>query len=139
MGGHSGIEQTYRRIASLFYCKGLREDVHTYVNGYDICQRHKYDRSPYPRLLQPLKLPVTAWRSISMDFIKGLPKSKGKTVILVVVDRLTKYAYFLSLSHPYSASEVAKLFTEHVYKLHGMRDDIVSERDPSSPAKFGKN
>jgi hypothetical protein len=35
-----------------------------------------------------------------MDFITGLPKSEGKTVIMVVVDRLTKYAHFFSISHP---------------------------------------
>ncbi|XP_059307049.1 uncharacterized protein LOC132058610 [Lycium ferocissimum] len=64
-----------------------------------------------------------------MDFIDGLPKSKGKTVIWVVVDRLTKYAHFVGLSHPYSASEIAKLFMENIYKLHGMPEDIVSDRD----------
>lgn len=47
-----------------------------------------------------------------------------------MVDRLTKYAHLLSLSHPYSASKVAKLFMEQVYKLDGMPEDIVSYRDP---------
>lgn len=76
--GHSDIEQSYRRISSLLYLKGMWEDVQTYVKGCNVCQRHKYDRSPYLGVLQPFKLPATTWSSISMDFIEGLPESKGK-------------------------------------------------------------
>lgn len=65
-----------------------------------------------------------------MDFIVGLPLCHGKSVIMVVVDRLTKYAQFLSLAHPYTATIVAPLFVENVFKLHGMPSTIVSDRDP---------
>lgn len=45
-----------------------------------------------------------------MDFIDGLPKSFGKTVIFVVVDRLGKAAHFMALSHPYTSASVAQAF-----------------------------
>ena len=51
-------------------------------------------------MLQPLPIPDKVWTDISMDFIKGLPKSKKFSVIFMVVARLSKYAYFLALSHP---------------------------------------
>ena len=47
-----------------------------------------------------------------MDFITGLPKSEGKSVIMVVVDRLTKYAHFCALSHPFKASTISTAFME---------------------------
>ncbi|KAH9301313.1 hypothetical protein KI387_012896, partial [Taxus chinensis] len=54
-----------------------------------------------------------------MDFIMGLPKSKGKNVIMVVVDRLTKYAHFCALPHPFAASTVVIAFMDIIQKLHG--------------------
>lgn len=64
-----------------------------------------------------------------MDFMEGLPMSKGANVILVVVDRLTKYAHFLPLHHPYRASIVSKLFVDQIVRLHGVPLSIISDRD----------
>ena len=65
-----------------------------------------------------------------MDFITGLPKSEGKSVIVVVVDRIPKYAHFCALSHPFQASIVATAFMETIQKLHGNPKNIVSNIDP---------
>jgi hypothetical protein len=64
-----------------------------------------------------------------MDFIEGLPSSTGYTVIMVVVDRLTKYAHFVALKHPFSVVSVAKEFVANVVRLHGIPNSIVSDRD----------
>jgi hypothetical protein len=69
------------------------------------------------------------WSEISMDFVEGLPKPRGKDVILVVVDRLTKYAHFIPLSHPFIVHQVATLFMDHIHKLHGFPKVIVTDRD----------
>jgi hypothetical protein len=74
-----------------------------------------------------------------MDFIDGLPKSEGYSVILVAVDRLTKYAHFMPLKHPYTSSSVALVFFNNIVKLHGVPKTIVSDRDKVSPATFGRN
>ena len=73
-----------------------------------------------PRLLQLLPIPERIWEDIFMDFIEGLPNSKGMTVIWVVVDKLSKYAHFLSLSHPYTIASMAQMFLDKIYKLHGL-------------------
>ena len=53
---------------------------------------------------------------ISMDFISGLPRAKGKDTIMVVVDRLTKFAHFIPLGHPFTTKEVAQHFVEEVVR-----------------------
>lgn len=95
-----------------------------------ICQENKNELTPSPGLLQPLTIPTQVWTDISLDFIEGLPKSHGFTVILVVMDRLIKYVHFIPLSHPYTASNVAHLFLANVLKLHGMPRTIVSDSGP---------
>lgn len=62
-----------------------------------------------------------------MDFIEGLPPSQGHEVIMVVVDRLSKYAHFLPLAHPYTTSSVAQIFLNNIFKLHGLSLSIVSD------------
>jgi hypothetical protein len=55
------------------------------------------------------------WVVICMDFIEGLATSLGKNVIMVVVDRLSKYAHFISIVHPYIAGTVAKIFLDNIF------------------------
>jgi hypothetical protein len=73
-----------------------------------------------------------------MDFIEGFLKVGGKSVILTVVDRFSKYAHFIPLSHPYSASTVAKAFFDSIMKLHGVPCSIMSDRDPIFTSIFWK-
>jgi hypothetical protein len=71
-----------------------------------------------------------------MDFIVGLPKSGNKSVIMVVVDRLSKYAHFCALQHPFITSIVAQIFMDNIFKLHGMPNYIVFDRDPTFNNNF---
>ena len=136
LGGHSGIHATYQRITSILYWKGLWKMVREFLRNCTVCQQYKTENIASPGLLQPLPVPKSIFSDISMDFVEGLPKSSGKDVIMVVVDRLTKYSHFIALVHPFAVSTVAAAYLDHVFKLHGNPSTIVSDRGPVFTSRF---
>ena len=128
-GGHSGIQATYYRMRLYFYWPSMLKQVQEFIQQCDVCQRNKAEHFPYPGLLQPIPIPKQAWELITMDFIEGLPLSNKANCILVIIDKFTKYAHFLPFSHPYTAVDIAKVYLNQVYKLHGASKSIISDRD----------
>jgi hypothetical protein len=92
IGGYSGIKTTYQRVKRVFYWPQLRRDAEQCNASCPVCQRAKSEHCHYTGLLTPLPIPNLAWTFISMYFIDGMQEPGTKNVILVVVDRLTKYA-----------------------------------------------
>ncbi|KAF2310230.1 hypothetical protein GH714_007321 [Hevea brasiliensis] len=119
-----------------FYWPSMRTQIQNYIAACTVCQKNKAANSSPAGLLQPLPIPHQVWDDIAMDFIDGLPSSGGKDSILVVIDRLSKYAHFLALSHPYSAKVIAEKFVDGIVKYHGMPRSIISDRDPIFMSHF---
>ena len=116
----------------------MKQDIWNFVVECDLCQHNKGEIVKSPRILQTLPTPPAIWRDISMDFIVGLPKLGNKSVIMVVVDHLSKYAHFCALQHPFTSSTVAQLFMDQVFKIHGMPHSIFFITTQLSPTIFGK-
>lgn len=136
LGGHSRWLRTYKRISRKFFWPGIKKQVKTFVVECMVCQQVDYETLSPLGLLQPNAIPQSIWIAISMDFIEGLPNSVGKSSILIVVDRLTKYGHFISLTHPYTAKIIAKVFIREIFKLHGMPQHIITDRDPIFLSSF---
>jgi hypothetical protein len=101
-----------------------------------VCQHNKGEIVKSLGTLHPLLIPPAIWKDISIDFITNLPKSGNKSVIMVVVDRLSKYAHFCAFQHPFTTSTMAQIFMDQVFKLHGMSHSIVYDRDPTVTSNF---
>uniref|UniRef100_A0A8C7YG30 Integrase catalytic domain-containing protein n=1 Tax=Oryzias sinensis TaxID=183150 RepID=A0A8C7YG30_9TELE len=114
----------------------MSSDIRAFVSSCPICASVKTPRTPPAGLLQPLPVPSRPWSHIAMDFITGLPNSKGKTVIMTVVDRFSKLAHAVPLQGLPSAKEMAVLVSKHVFRLHGLPQNIVSDCGPQFIASF---
>ena len=98
--------------------------------------------------LEGAELPFVVWtdhknqqyiqqaKRLNLDFITGLPASDGNTVILVVVDRFSNAAHFVALPKLPSVAETARLLVDHVFKLHGLPQDVVSNCGPQFTSQF---
>ena len=84
----------------------------------------------------PLPIPTGVWTDIALDFVEALPHVGGKSVILTVVDRFSKYCHFIPLAHPYSAKSVAQAFFRDIVCLCGVPQSMVSDRDPVFTSTF---
>ncbi|XP_071929039.1 uncharacterized protein [Coffea arabica] len=86
----------------------------------------------------PIPVPKQTWSHISMDFIEKLPRSQGYDTILVVIDKLTKFGHFIMLTHPFTAKNVAQVFLDNIYKIHGLPESIIIDRDRVFTSGFWK-
>ncbi|CEP01920.1 hypothetical protein PBRA_008863, partial [Plasmodiophora brassicae] len=137
--GHFGIRKTLGLVQREFWWPGMRAFVKLYVSSCDICQRSKSPRHKPSGLLLPLPLPSSLWSSISMDLIVKLPVSDGYDSVLVVVDRFSKMAHFIPCKETLTAVELSDLFLQQIFRLHGLPDDIVSDRGPQFVSAFWKH
>lgn len=136
LGGHLGYLRTYQSAKRDFYWKVMKKDIKRLVRECDMCQIVKHKIVALASLLQPLPIPTQAWTDILMDFIEGLPRAHKYNVIMMVIDRFTKFDHFLPLSQPYTAASMAKLFMDNIFMLHGLPKSIVMNRDPIFMSSF---
>lgn len=139
IGCHSGQRATVKRVKEYFYWPTMGQTIGRWIRECAVCQQNKGEHVKSPGLLQPLRIPQEPWRDIAMDFITGLPKSKGNEVIWVIVDRFSRYGHFLALPHPITAKSLSLVFFVEVYRLHGLPESIVSDRDSLFLSEFWQN
>ncbi|XP_062854790.1 obscurin [Trichomycterus rosablanca] len=130
--GHPGATRTLKLIQRRFWWANMARDIRQFVSVCETCARNKDSRAKPPGLLHPLPIPHRPWSHLSLDFITGLPNSKGLSVILVVVDRFSKAARFIGLPKLPSARETAHLILQQVVRYHGLPTDLVSDRGNSA-------
>src|SRR5450759_4000828 len=104
--------------------------------NHNSCQKNRPLYRAKGGLLKPLSVATGPWESISMDFIQGLPMSHGFNAILTIVDRFSKMTYFVPTRKTVSATEVATVVFDHVYRMWGLPTHILSDRDSRFTGNF---
>ncbi|KAJ9508332.1 hypothetical protein QJQ45_011839 [Haematococcus lacustris] len=137
--GHLGMTKTLEQVTRWFTWPGVSENVKSYVRSCHSCQVNKSSAKKLAGLLQPLPIPERPWDSVSMDLIVKLPASgpNKHDSVLVFVDRLTKMVHLVKTWESMTVTQYAKLFLEHVFRLHGLPRSVVRAEGPSSTTSFG--
>ena len=102
--------------------------VQEFCNSCTTCKRSKSPCHKSYGLLKQLLVPEQHWNSISMDFIEHLPDSSGHTVLLVVIDWLSKQRIFIPTMDDITAPKLAKLFVIHVFSKHRVPVHVTCNR-----------
>jgi transposase InsO family protein len=136
MIGHPGHWKMFELVSRNYWWPGLSHYVRTYVAGCDTCQHVKSFPAQKVGKLMPNKVPTRCWQVISVDVIGELPLSHGYDAILVVVDHLSKRIHAIPTTTQMDSLGLACLFLEHVWKHHGLPDEIISDRGSTFVSKF---
>uniref|UniRef100_A0A670ZB52 Gypsy retrotransposon integrase-like protein 1 n=1 Tax=Pseudonaja textilis TaxID=8673 RepID=A0A670ZB52_PSETE len=136
--GHFGFYKTLHLVTRTFWWPQVHHDVFSYVASCVQCRQAKAASGAPPGLLQPLLTLGRPWGMISMDFLMHLPSSSGFTTVLVIVDMLTKMAHFIPCQRLPSSRSTAQLFLQHIFRLHGLPDRVVSDRGVQFTVQFWK-
>ncbi|KAJ0019171.1 hypothetical protein NQD34_006740 [Periophthalmus magnuspinnatus] len=125
---HPRVSRSLSLLKCHFWWPTMDSDTRAYVQACQVCARAKASHSPPSGLLFPLAVPRRLWSHIALDFVTRLPPSQGNTVILTMVNHFSKATNFIALPKLPTARETADQLTAHVFRLHGIPVDIVSDR-----------
>jgi len=128
IGGHGGQWKMVELVTWNFWWPEVTKEMKRYVEEYDVCQKNKNRTIAPAGKLMPNEVPEKPWTHIMVDFITKLPLAQEYNTILVVCDRLTKMVHFVPTTEKTSAEGLARLFRDHVWKLHGLPESIILDR-----------
>ena len=135
---HEGQWKMVELVTRNYWWPGVTKEVKRYMEGYDQCQRMKNRAEMLAGKLRPNEVPERPWQHILVDFITKLQMSKGHDSILVVCDRFSKMSHFVVTTEKTTAEELARLFRDNVWKLHGLPKSVISNRGPQFAAGLTK-
>ncbi|KAE8699155.1 hypothetical protein F3Y22_tig00110584pilonHSYRG00049 [Hibiscus syriacus] len=124
--GHPGQKRTMALLETSYFWPHMKDSVELYVKTCLVCQQDKVENRQPAGLLEPLPIPQRPWDSITLDFISALPKSEGYGLIMVVVDRFSKYGTFIPCLKDCTAKETARAFFKNVVKHWGLPRSIIN-------------
>ena len=137
---HLSPEKTTTYLRDQIWWKSMVSDIDRYCTSGQVCVTSKpQGRKPQGKL-KMMPVPTRPWQFIGMDFVGPLPESSNRTgdydMICVIIDILTSMVHLVPSRQTYCASDIAELIFDSVYKLHGLPERIISDRDSLFTAKF---
>ncbi|GKB67535.1 putative nucleotidyltransferase, ribonuclease H [Tanacetum coccineum] len=134
---HPGSDKMYQDLKKLYWWPDMKVEIATYVSKCLTCAKVKAEyQKPFGLLVQPV-IPVWKWENITMDFITKLAKtSTGQDTIWVIIDRLTKSAYFLPMKETDSMEKLMRQYLKEVVLRHGVPVSIISDQDNKFASHF---
>jgi hypothetical protein len=138
---HARPRRFLARLKELFFWPTMARDAEVYAATCDVCQEIKANHRAHARGLCPAHILARPFKTVSLDLITGLPPSGPEryTAILVVVDKLTKFAIVTPTHDTLTQEGFAQLFVTKVINVYGLPLRIIADRDRRWATAFWKS
>ena len=136
VAGHPGRFKTLELVSRNYWWPQMSRYINNYTRHCDLCIRSKKVRQEPIGELHPTETPSGPWETVSVDFITELPDSHGYDSTMNVVCTGTKQAHFIKCNSTITAAGTARLYRDHVWKLHGLPLKLLTDRGPQFAAEF---
>ncbi len=134
---HPGYIRCHELISRSYWWPGMRRDIKQFVLSCPSCQANKPVNSLPRGKYSAFDHPESRWSVISTDLITDLPRTQdGHDAIITYVDKFSRMVHFVPCSKNITATEFAHVFISTVFRLHGMPDCIISDRDSRFTSAF---
>ena len=128
LAGHRGQHATVDLVKKAYWWPGMRGDISRYVSACPVCMRAKPQSKVLATTLSPHDAPPEPWHTISLDLVGPLPLSNGYDTVLTIVDKLTKYTYFIPVSKDINSQGIAQIYVDRIFNDRGIPEKIISDR-----------
>jgi hypothetical protein len=137
---HLGDNKTLIYLRDQVWWKTIVQDVKDYCKACQVCAKSKTPTEKPQGLLKTMPVPSLPWQYIGIDFVGPLPKSSNRNgsfnMICVIIDILTAMVHLVPTCQTYKATDMAEVIFDIVYKLHGLPERIISDRDSLFTSHF---
>lgn len=118
----------YHELYEVYWWNGMKKDIVVFVEKYPNSQKVRFEHKRLGGLSKDIPISTRKWEDVNMHFTAGLPRTTQKhNSIWIIVDRMTKPAYFILVKVSYSAEVYAKLYLKEIVRLHGVPLSIISD------------
>jgi hypothetical protein len=120
-----------------YFWKQMWRDTQCYAAGCDLCHRTNHQSRKPRGLLQPLPVAEGRWQRIGIDFVTDLPVSgSANDCIAPFVVHMTKRAHWRACRKTIDTPAFARIFIDNIVSLHGVPQEVVSDRDVRFTADY---
>nr|GEW06421.1 putative reverse transcriptase domain-containing protein [Tanacetum cinerariifolium] len=134
---HPRADKMYFDLRDMYWWLGMKKDIAIYVSKYLTCLKVKAKHQTSSGFLQQPDIFEWKWERLVMDFMTKLLRTSSRNdTFWVIMDRLTKIAYFQPMREDYKMDRFARLYLNEIVARHGVLISIISDRDNRFTSRF---